>query len=206
MKLVRWQWPIEYDPIRRSKVGVAWRRVERRRRRARRGMERDLRERRARRGRITNELDAAGNVTAIVVDVPGCSCDDRTQAQLDCGDVCDACVSYFDLGPMPDVKVGTSSHHRGHRIYFVGGVHLWRYRDTDAPVADGERDCGKCDRPRTPEGHDACLGTLPGVMNACCGHGLLKETYVQLEGGSRLAGQAAVEYIREHVDTHQEER
>jgi len=24
----------------------------------------------------------------------------------------------------------------------------------------------------TPEGHDACLGKLPGVGAACCGHGV----------------------------------
>ncbi len=31
--------------------------------------------------------------------------------------------------------------------------------------------CSHCHLLPTPEGHDACLGTLPGVWNACCGHG-----------------------------------
>lgn len=31
--------------------------------------------------------------------------------------------------------------------------------------------CNLCLRPPTPEGHDPCLGTLPGVDYACCGHG-----------------------------------
>ena len=34
----------------------------------------------------------------IIVNVPGCTCETRTQEQLDRVDVCDACVSYFDLG------------------------------------------------------------------------------------------------------------
>lgn len=36
---------------------------------------------------------------AVVIDVPGCTCPVRSQAQMDRGDVCDACVSYFDLEP-----------------------------------------------------------------------------------------------------------
>jgi hypothetical protein len=31
--------------------------------------------------------------------------------------------------------------------------------------------CRKCKLARTPEGHDPCLGELPGVLFACCGHG-----------------------------------
>jgi hypothetical protein len=36
---------------------------------------------------------------------------------------------------------------------------------------DGQKICELCRRPRTPEGDDPCLGRLPGVINACCGHG-----------------------------------
>ncbi len=39
--------------------------------------------------------------TQVVIDVPGCGCRMRSQAQLDRADVCPACVSYFDLEPMP---------------------------------------------------------------------------------------------------------
>jgi hypothetical protein len=31
--------------------------------------------------------------------------------------------------------------------------------------------CPKCHRKRSWRGHDACLGHLPGVVSACCGHG-----------------------------------
>jgi len=36
---------------------------------------------------------------------------------------------------------------------------------------------------RTPEGHDPCLGTLPGVLFACCGHGGRAFGYVYFENG-----------------------
>lgn len=48
----------------------------------------------------------------------------------------------------------------------------WRYADTGALVSDEPaRDCGLCGLPATGEGHDGCLGQLPHVENACCGHG-----------------------------------
>lgn len=39
--------------------------------------------------------------------------------------------------------------------------------------------CEKCGNKPTIEGHDACIGTLPNIMNACCGHGGRNEPYVQ---------------------------
>ena len=50
----------------------------------------------------------------------------------------------------------------------------WVYVDTGLPCwgpAD-RRPCRRCNREPTPEGHDACLGTLRGVATACCGHGV----------------------------------
>lgn len=71
-----------------------------------------------------------------------------------------------------------SDSHRGHPIVLVGGA--WLYSDTREPVAENpDRDCGHCGLPNTPEGHDGCLGTLDGAMNACCGHGNAAEAYVQ---------------------------
>jgi len=78
------------------------------------------------------------------------------------------------------------SYYRGHKTYCVKG--LWYYSDTNKPVGRGERACGECNKDRTPEGHDPCLGTLPGVMNACCGHGNRPESYVQFKNGVRIAG------------------
>ncbi|GAA0581126.1 hypothetical protein GCM10008997_32520 [Halomonas salifodinae] len=54
--------------------------------------------------------------------------------------------------------------------------------------------CANCGLGPTPEGHDGCLGTLPGdaVMNACCGHGDDRQAYIQYWDGGRIAGPEAV--------------
>jgi len=53
--------------------------------------------------------------------------------------------------------------------------------------------CGKCKKGPTKEGHDGCLGTLPGpIMNACCGHGYDALAYIQYWGGKRIAGIEAI--------------
>ena len=64
-----------------------------------------------------------------------------------------------------------------------------RYCDTGERVSDNPwRACGHCNRENTPEGHDPCLGTLPGVMNACCGHGDTADAYVQFVNGVVVRG------------------
>ncbi len=73
---------------------------------------------------------------------------------------------------------------RGHSIEYVDGE--WCYVDDGTPTIGSDRPCGKCGRERTSEGHDACLGTIPGVMNACCGHGGSTRPYMQLLDGSVL--------------------
>jgi hypothetical protein len=71
------------------------------------------------------------------------------------------------------------STHRGHKIA-ADAAGLWRYCDNGQPVSgDPSRSCGHCGRPPTAEGHDGCLGTMPGVTNACCGHGVGAEAYVR---------------------------
>lgn len=88
---------------------------------------------------------------------------------------------------------------RGHDIYWDDSE--WRFCDTRAPTASThyERPCGHCGRHDTAEGHDGCLGTLPGVMNACCGHGQLGEAYIQYPGGDCVRGPAAIEEQRRLV-------
>lgn len=68
---------------------------------------------------------------------------------------------------------------RGHEIVKVNEE--WIYCDTKEPTATTHktRPCGHCGEYETAEGHDACLGTLARVMNACCGHGSPSEAYVQ---------------------------
>lgn len=87
---------------------------------------------------------------------------------------------------------------RGHPIRPTRFV----FADTGLPVEDTwrERGCGHCGLASTPEGHDGCLGTLPGVVNACCGHGLQALAYAQFQDGSELRGVEAQRYFKEARD------
>ena len=82
----------------------------------------------------------------------------------------------------------TNSKLRGHDIESNGDI--WVYSDTKEPVQGNyiNRPCNKCGEAFTKEGHDACLKTLPGVMNACCGHGSIPDTYVQFLDGFSIHG------------------
>ncbi len=66
---------------------------------------------------------------------------------------------------------------RGHEIEWRGspiadadGKH-WFYTGTNEP-ANKNRPCARCNKPPTQDGHDACLGSIPGATSACCGHGI----------------------------------
>lgn len=56
-------------------------------------------------------------------------------------------------------------------------------------------ECQKCKLPPRADGHDQCLGRLPGVMNACCGHTEPRWAYVQFSPRVRLAGRTALACI-----------
>lgn len=96
---------------------------------------------------------------------------------------------------MTDV-VNLTNHLRGHQIYERNGT--WFYLDNNEPTATTwrTRACGKCGQHNTPEGHDACLGTLLGVVNACCGHGVDSEAYVVLDDGCEFRGKEAIYWFR----------
>ncbi len=67
------------------------------------------------------------------------------------------------------------SHSRGWPIEWL--EKRWVYSDSRKPIVT--RPCRRCGQPPTPEGHDACLGHLPNVVSACCGHGI-EEPFVIL--------------------------
>ncbi len=79
---------------------------------------------------------------------------------------------------------------RGHDIIFINNQ--WLYKDTQTPTVGNERDCGHCGKSNTKEGHDACLGVLPKVMNACCGHGVIKDAYIQYWDNSIVRAEEAL--------------
>ena len=86
------------------------------------------------------------------------------------------------------------SKDRGHDIVFVGRE--WLYKDTMTPTYDNPRSCWYCGEKNTSEDHDACVGTLAGVINACCGHGNTEDAYVQFPGGRCIGGENALAFIR----------
>ena len=47
--------------------------------------------------------------------------------------------------------------------------------------------CGQCGGMPTEKGHDPCIADLPGVVNACCGHGT-HSGYVHFENGLVIRG------------------
>jgi hypothetical protein len=81
---------------------------------------------------------------------------------------------------------------RGHSILYENNQ--WVFVDTGLSVADThlERPCGYCGEYNTEEGHDNCLGTLIGIMNACCGHGNGAEAYIQFLDGITIRGKDAL--------------
>jgi hypothetical protein len=61
------------------------------------------------------------------------------------------------------------------------------------------RRCPACLKPRTIEGHDPCLGTLPGVNFACCGHGVHRG-YIAFSNGMIIRGKFKVVEHRQGDD------
>lgn len=82
------------------------------------------------------------------------------------------------------------SKYRGHKIVCIGGE--WYYEENMQSVNSKPNiPCSYCGQESTKEGHDACLGTLRGLMNACCGHGIDEEAYVQFLDGKSVSGKDA---------------
>lgn len=79
---------------------------------------------------------------------------------------------------------------RGHSIVYLKNEQKWVYEDTKEPVSGPSRSCRKCtgEFPLRDDDIDPCLGKLPGVMNACCGHGNPKDAYIQFENGVIVQG------------------
>lgn len=95
--------------------------------------------------------------------------------------------------------MSSTSYLRGHPIFFKDGE--WFYADSNTPTIGNERDCGYCGRENNKEGHDGCLGTLPGVMNACCGHGITDEAYIQFSPEKCLRCEDTINEINRMLDS-----
>lgn len=100
-----------------------------------------------------------------------------------------------------------TSKNRGNEIYFNENDKIWYYKDNNLPVSENykTRPCGNCGKKYTKEGHDGCLGTLIGVMNACCGHGDIEEAYIQFWDGEGIYGKDA-KIIQDILKKYKKER
>lgn len=72
------------------------------------------------------------------------------------------------------------AYSRGHKIQFDKQRQIWVWSDTLIEI-DDSRPCKRCGSLPTPEGHDACLGEIPGLIAACCGHGIDRDEYYMKE-------------------------
>lgn len=87
------------------------------------------------------------------------------------------------------------SHWRGHPTLWEEKAKRWVFADTMEPTVGWggkKRPCGKCGK--LFEGSyngevDPCFGgKLPGVVNACCGHGVRREAYILFKNGPMIRG------------------
>lgn len=81
---------------------------------------------------------------------------------------------------------------RGHPVTCSDGK-TWVYDDdgNQAGFNGKVRPCMKCGK--LFEGSnvgdpDPCLGNLPGVDNACCGHGVREKSYIRFTNGTVITG------------------
>lgn len=89
------------------------------------------------------------------------------------------------------------SYTRGHAVETIDGI--WCFSDTKEPCREEEKEfkrpCKHCGKSPTEDSHDACLGNLIGVRNACCGHGNHKEAYIQFLDKTCIYGYDAIRVL-----------
>ena len=95
------------------------------------------------------------------------------------------------------------SFFRGYPTIVIDGK--WCYEDTKETIKDHLRPCKKCGKEYEFNAPDPCLGTLPGVAFACCGHGVQSEAYIQFKNSSvRLADFIVTDSNDESIPPHSE--
>lgn len=61
--------------------------------------------------------------------------------------------------------------------------------ELDYRILKAQQRCAWCAQRRLPNGNDPCLGTLPGVAFACCGHGVAPGYVAFSDDGGVMRGQ-----------------
>lgn len=60
----------------------------------------------------------------------------------------------------------------------------WLWKEDNSPISI-KKPCPKCKLFPLPTGEDPCLGILPNVQGACCGHGV-QDGYIWFDNGKRV--------------------
>lgn len=81
--------------------------------------------------------------------------------------------------------MSATSYNHGAPIEFDYLNNQWAYLDDKISILNNPRLCPKCSKMPTEEGYDGCLGKLPGILEACCGHGIRKG-YIIFENGKKI--------------------
>ena len=78
----------------------------------------------------------------------------------------------------------------GNQIYSDDNGETWYYTDTGEKIKENDKlTCPACSQSARNDEPDPCLGYLPGVDNACCGHGIRELAYISFENGIVIRGQ-----------------
>lgn len=80
----------------------------------------------------------------------------------------------------------------GRGVHYDEKSERWVFTDTGKPV--GDRVCEHCKAFVSSIKPDPCLGKLPGVKYACCGHGNKNLAYVVFENGIIIRGFEVTDY------------
>lgn len=83
------------------------------------------------------------------------------------------------------------SYFRGHPIIFINNKWVFEDNYELLPGYGGNpkpRACKKCGSKHEMHESDSCLGDLPGVDNACCGHGVREQAYIRFTNGTIVRG------------------
>ena len=74
---------------------------------------------------------------------------------------------------------------RGHYRTWDNALKRWAYEDS---CVDDLLLCKKCCETIDGSEPDICLGNLPGVDSACCGHGIREQAYIRFTNGLTVRG------------------
>lgn len=92
------------------------------------------------------------------------------------------------------MKVEITAHCKGHKITCTerdeSGVYsVWRYAESGKRFStEDSLACVKCGKVSKGHEPDPCMGNLPGVENACCGHGIENDAYISFDNGITVRG------------------